>query len=460
MLDFVKIGQKQCFFLHSAARENAVALREAGVENDVVPVPAEQWVAEGKAPVFLYARPAGSCRASFLVNDPMLLFQKTESAVWLNSAALERAAAETAGMGEAETLRTAFTERYPALLDCIRSGKVRAVNLCHPRFAALLSEGEEQALLSCGPAFLPTGKKRVNILAIGDVGSNLLTGLHLLGGDVISEIGICDLDEKVTARWAFEQNQISYPWDYDRLPEVRAIRAEQLFDCDVVVFVASKGIPPVGSGVKDVRMYQFENNRRIVGAYAQQARKSGFRGMFCQVSDPVDPLAKVAFLESNRNEAGELDWKGFRAEQIQGFGLGVMNARAAYYAKRDPRFSRFLTEGRSFGPHGQELVIADSIMHYDDAVSRELTEKVVTANLEMRALGFKPFVAPAFSSGALSILLMLRGEWHCGSVYLGGVFMGVRNRYTPQGVETEILQLPDTLFERIREAEQKLKEIV
>ena len=36
---------------------------------------------------------------------------------------------------------------------------------------------------------------------------------------------------------------------------------------------------------------------------------------------------------------------GLLPEQIQGFGLGVMNARAAYYAKRDPRFSRFLTEG-------------------------------------------------------------------------------------------------------------------
>ena len=135
------------------------------------------------------------------------------------------------------------------------------------------------------------------------------------------------------------------------------------------------------------------------------------------------------------------------------------NILAAYYAKRDPRFSKFLTEGRSFGPHGQELVIADSIENYDDALSRELTEKVVTANLEMRALGFKPFVAPAFSSGALSILLMLRGEWHCGSVYLGGAFMGVKNRYTPNGLETEILPLPDKLFERIRMAEETLKKI-
>ena len=278
--------------------------------------------------------------------------------------------------------------------------------------------------------------------------------------DGVKRIAQGDLDEKVTARWAFEQNQIAYPWDYDALPEVHTVPAADLFDCDVVVFVASKGIPPVGSGVKDVRMYQFENNRKIVSMYARQAREKNFGGMFCQVSDPVDPLAKTMFLESNRNADGVLDWKGLRAEQIQGFGLGVMNARAAYYAKRDPRFASFLTEGRTFGPHGEELVVANSVEHYDDVLSAELTHRVVTANLEMRALGFKPFVAPAFSSGALSILLMRRGEWHCGSVYLGGAFRGVKNRYTPYGLETEILPLPEALSARIRAAEEKLKSVI
>ena len=216
----------------------------------------------------------------------------------------------------------------------------------------------------------------------------------------------------------------------------------------------------MGSGAKDVRMYQCENNAKIMANYAKMARESRFKGLFCAVSDPVDPLAKTVFLESNKNEAGELDYMGLLPEQIQGFGLGVMNARAAYYAKRDPRFSRFLTEGRSFGPHGQDLVVADSIEHYDDALSRELTELTVTANLKMREIGYKPFVAPAFSSGALSILLALRGEWHCGSVFLGGIYMGVKNRFTENGLETEILPLPDALHDRIRTAAENLKKIV
>ncbi|MCI8455269.1 MAG: lactate dehydrogenase [Lachnospiraceae bacterium] len=383
---------------------------------------------------WLFKREPGSCRASFRVSDKALLSAEGESVEWLDQNHL---AAWPAVKGLPE-----WAER------AVADGKVRAVNVSHPQFKEMLQ------------AVPKKGKKRVHILAIGDVGSMLLTGLHLLGGDVISKIGICDISDKVTARWEFEENQIAYPWDYDALPEIEIVKPENLFDCDVFVFVASKGIPPVGSGVTDVRMYQFENNSKIIAHYARLAREKRFKGLFCTVSDPVDPLAKTAFLESNKNETGELDYLGLLPEQIQGFGLGVMNARAAYYAKRDTRFKRFLTEGRSFGPHGQDLVIADSIEHYDDALSKELTELTVTANLKMRKIGYKPFVAPAFSSGALSILMALRGEWHCGSVFLGGIYMGVKNRYTTYGLETESLPLPSALYDRIVFAAQNLADII
>ena len=419
MIQFYRIGEKLCF-------SNLTELPYEKIEEP----------RETESLTWLFEREPGSCRASFLVNDEELLWAGTESVAWLNKNRLEENAKEK-------------EEELPAWVrERIRDGAVRAVNHAHPRFHELLNWQEKK------------GKKRVHVLAIGDVGSMLLTGLHLLGGDVISSIGICDLSEQVTARWEFEVNQIAYPWEYDALPEVDVVPAEKLFDCDVFVFVASKGIPPVGSGVKDVRMYQFENNSKIIGHYARMAREKKFKGLFCAVSDPVDPLAKTAFLESNKNEAGEFDWMGLLPEQIQGFGLGVMNARAAYYAKRDPRFSRFLTEGRSFGPHGEDLVIADSIEHYDDERSKELTKLTVTANLHMRSIGYKPFVAPAFSSGALSILLALRGQWHCGSVFLGGIYMGVKNRYTEHGLETEILRLPEPLYERILTAGKNLAAII
>lgn len=336
-----------------------------------------------------------------------------------------------------------------ALSAALEAGQLTAVNTGRIGWESILTAAPN------------TGKKRVHILAIGDVGSTLLTGLKLLGGDVISTIGICDLSDQITARWEFEMGQINLPWDYNAFPDVEVVKPENLFDCDVFVFVASKGIPPVGSQVKDVRMAQFENNAAIVKTYARMARKANFQGLWCAVSDPVDPLAKTAYLESNKDEDGNWDGKGLRPEQVQGYGLGVMNARAAYFAKKDEKLSSFLTEGRSFGPHGTGLFIANSIENYNEDISQELTHKTVTANLVMREIGFKPYVAPALSSGALSILLTLRGEWHCGSVFLDGIFMGCKNRYTPAGVEIELLpHIPDPLFAHIQEAADHLKTIL
>jgi len=333
--------------------------------------------------------------------------------------------------------------------SALESGTLTAVNLRHPRW--------QDALNFTSPK---GGKKRVHLLAVGDVGGTLLTALKLLGGDCVSTVGICDLNENTVARWTAEMGQISWPWDYEALPQIEAVTSDKLFDCDVFIFAATKAIPPVGSEIKDVRMAQFEANRPLVETFARQARNAHFGGLFIVLSDPVDPLSRAAWLASNKDADGNWDGLGLLPEQVQGFGLGVMNARAAYFAKQDPRFADFLTEGRSFGPHGKGLVIANSVEHYDDALSQELTELVETANLRIRDLGFKPYVAPAVSSGAMQLLLTLRGEWHCGSVNLGGIWFGTRNRFTPYGLEVEALPLPDGLFARLRETEAALHQIV
>ena len=333
------------------------------------------------------------------------------------------------------------------LTNAIRAGRVRAVNLAHPRFEELMAP-------------LPRPEKvRVNLLALGDVGSTLLMGLRLMGGDVISSIGICDLREGVAQRWEFELNQIQLPGPYDALPPVEIVSPEQLFDGDVFLFCASRFVPDTAVKTGDVRMAQYRLNRGLAALYAQKARQARYRGLFCVVSDPVDPLCRAVLTESNRAPNGEMDYQGLFSHQVRGFGLGVMNAPAAYYARKDPRFASFLTEGRSFGPHGEDLVIANSIRHYDDALSRRLTEQAVRANLRMRELGFKPYIAPALSSGALSLLLCLRGRWHCSSTYLDGVFMGARNRVLPTGTELERLPLPRQLQDRLQTTMDRLRAI-
>ena len=361
-----------------------------------------------------------------------------EGLFWLDQKQLDR---------KAEKL---FVAEKCVLIDAIEKGQATLVNLSY----GTMEEWKKRMEKEVKP------RKKVHLLALGDVGSMVLTALKLLGGDCIEELGIYDVNDAVCRRWESELNQAAYPWAYDALPEVVILKEEELFDCDVFVFCASKGIPPAGSDIKDVRMAQFEANKELISFFAKKARMDGFKGLFAVVSDPVDPLCKAAFLASNENMEGQFDGKGLLPEQIQGYGLGVMNARAAYYAKQDARFASFLTEGRAYGPHGENLVIANSIEHYDDALSRELTRLAVEANLRTRELGFKPYVAPAISSAAISILLTLRGEWHYSSNFLGGVYMGCKNRTTEYGLEMEALPLPEALFSRIEKAYQSLEAIL
>ena len=400
-----------------------------------LPLEAVDRPTAGSPRVFLIDRDPIQGRSSFCVTDARQLCSQTEDVSWLDSARME---------GEPLVLPRRIQRSIDARL-------LRAVNIRHPRWRELCTEGSMQQ---------PAGRLRVNLLAVGDVGSTLLTALKLLGGDCIERIGIYDLNQKAVARWVAEMEQVSWPWDYDALPAVEAVSQEDVFQCDVFVFAATRGIPPVGGEVRDVRMAQFSANRPLVEQFARQARQDGFRGLFAVLSDPVDPLCKAAYLASNEGENGAWDGQGLFAEQIQGFGLGVMNARAAYFAKQDLRFRSFLSDGRSYGPHGEGLVIANSLSHYDDTLSRELTGLVTTANLRLRELGFKPYVAPAISSGAMQLLLTLRRSWHCSSVALGGVWFGVRNRLSAAGLEIETTSLPDELFRRLEEAQVLLQEIL
>ena len=92
---------------------------------------------------------------------------------------------------------------------------------------------------------------------------------------------------------------------------------------------------------------------KLIKEYAIMAADSKFKGIFAVVSDPVDQLCLIVLKESKSVLA---------PEQIKGYGLGVMNARALYYSKIHEKFSMYFTEGRAYGPHGKDLIIANSIV--------------------------------------------------------------------------------------------------
>ena len=292
-------------------------------------------------------------------------------------------------------------------------------------------------------------KKRLTLVGLGDVGGQLLTALKLLGTE-LEEIGVYDPNEALCRRYALELDQI-----LDRpLPRIVIRPAEELFDCEFFLFTASRGVPPLGSR-GDVRMLQLEQNREMLKTYSRQAREAGFSGLFCQISDPVDQLARCVFLQSNRDENGRFDFRGLLPEQIAGFGLGVMMARAAHMARR---LGADCPNLRVYGPHGADLGVANDPEGYNPVLSQELTRRTVGANLEVRELGFKPYIAPAISSAALSILALLRGEPFLGAVPMGGVYFGCRGRLTGWGQELVAEPLHPELAARIEAAWSRLKE--
>lgn len=368
-------------------------------------------------------------RSSFSISHPSLLFLKKEDLNFLRKNELEEA-------------------NVPQwLMDKINKRNIRAVNTMYPNWEKLLFEETKD-------------KWKLNLLALGDVGGTLLIGLRLLGSKYIDEIGIYDRHLDRMKRWEYELNQVRAPFTDEEYPKIKGIDVDELFDCDMFIFCASSGVPKLDSNVRDVRMAQFDGNAKIIKEYARMARNKNFDGIFAVVSDPVDLLCKVAFLESNTNDKGVLDFCGIPSDKIIGYGLGVMNARASFYAEGNPRASHFLKEGRVYGPHGEGLVVADSIYNYDEEISMWLTEKAKIANLEIRNFGYKPYIAPSLSSGSLSILSTLQGNWLYGSTYMGGVYMGSKFRLNKTGIEIERLKLPYSLYKRIENTYEKLGDLV
>ena len=365
-------------------------------------------------------------RRSFSLSEGSLLQQKEESL---------------------ELLQKSNGPALPSwIADKASAGQIKAVNTSYPNWENCLVD-------------TPPSSWRINIVGLGDVGSTLLVGLKLLGQEMISKIGIFDIDSSKVVRWEFESNQIFFP-NQAHSPKVFAAKEEELFDCDMFVFCVTVGIPSLDSKGIDVRMAQFEGNSRIISLYAKKAREAGFKGIFAVVSDPVDLLCKSALVHSNTNSQGKYDFKGLAPEQIRGYGLGVMHARAVYYAEQDEQTFHYLSAGRAFGPHGEHLVIADSMSNYNNELSLALTEKARKANLELRQHGYKPYIAPALSSGAISILDTLNGNWHYSATYIGGVYMGARNRLLPSGIELERHDIPEQLMKRLLNSYKELESII
>ncbi|MEG2017734.1 MAG: lactate dehydrogenase [Clostridium sp.] len=362
-------------------------------------------------------------RRSFIISNKSMCFLENETLMLLSSLNPEANG----------------NDQIPIWLEeKIKEGVVISVNPNYPNYEDVFT-------------YSPPEKWNVNVIGLGDVGATLLTGLKLLGTDFINNLGIYDLDKNKVTRLKFELSQILSANGNENSLKIKILEESELFNCDMFVFCVSVGVPPIGKEEKDVRLVQFEGNRKVLKHYGKLARNANFKGVFAVVSDPVDLLCKSLFEDSNRDDNGNMDYTGLAPEQIRGYGLGVMNARAVYYSSLNCETENYISEGRAYGPHGEGLIIANSIQNFNEDLTEFLTQKTKNANLEVRSSGFKPYIAPALSSGTLSLLDTIAGNYHYSSNFLGGTFMGCKNRYIHSCTENELVPIPDLLMKKLKE---------
>lgn len=373
-------------------------------------------------------------RTSFSVTEADMLFEDTDCIEILRKKATN-------------DKRTQHIPQW--ISDEMGKGRVRYLNMANESFLNVLHLPKK-------------GKWRVNIVGLGDVGSNLLLGLKLLGGDHISEIGVYSTKPNVMERYEMELNQIySIEEDsplYTGRPVVKTVEKEKIMDCDMFIFCASSKISAYEAELNDNKTQQFTANKEILKKYVNKARNTGFKGVFAIVSDPVEQLCKAAYIMSNTDDKGNLDYKGMLPEQIQGFGLGIMYSRALYHASKTNTAPNFKEKGRVYGVNGKGVVIVDDIENYSEKTSEELSVLASDSKYMLKELGFKPYIAPSISSGVLPIISRIAGSYSYSSIYIGGAYFGVKNRATSAGFEIERIKMSDSLFEKIKETHKKLQE--
>lgn len=372
------------------------------------------------------------------------------------AAEVEAALASPDARRDAKTLRTLLAQDRPVFLlqpDPCAPGRMRTDSLegllgqkgvallLAPRMPLtfpvhLLHDAKDRSA-----ALPPRAKPVVSIAGLGDVGGTLLMGLRLLGGGTLEAIRIYDPSPEKMRRYYLEMNQVG---DGDHLPPVIPEKGEGLFHCDALIFTVSLFIPPLDTALTDVRIVQLEKNKRVLLDYARRAEAAGFRGHYFIVSDPVDLLCQSLKVEG-----------GIPGHRIRGFGLGVMEARARFLAKEAGWYHG---DQRVAGPHGKGVLVFNSLEHYDAEISKTLSQRTEVENFRVRKTGFKPYIAPALSSGALPILAALRGEMHPSAFDAGTLFLGARNRWQDGFTVVEQV-LPRVHLPRLQETEALLQRL-
>ena len=180
-------------------------------------------------------------------------------------------------------------------------------------------------------------KSKIAIVGTGLVGSS--TAFSLITQGVCDEILMMDINEE---RALGEVMDLNHCIEYlNRNTKVVKGRYDQCGDVDIVVITA--GAPPKPG---QTRLATLELSARIVESIVDPIMKSGFKGHFIVISNPVDMIAYHVYKIS-----------GLPKSHIIGTGTSVDSARLKNFIGEllnvDPRS----VQGYSMGEHGDSQMV-------------------------------------------------------------------------------------------------------
>lgn len=270
------------------------------------------------------------------------------------------------------------------------------------------------------------------VIGSGDVARTMILGLLLTASDgQIQEINILGPDETEIKRLIHEFSQV-----YRLNRPVISIISDPLKkrQADAIIFCASASVPPISVTSGDVRLVQFQKNSKILGSVVDP----NYKGLYLIVSDPVDLLCDYLV---NKHKVSHLS--------VIGFGQGVMKARAVYHGSQ---------RAEIFGPHGENLLVINDLHNYSQEESLCIQEACIHDNLVLRKLGYKPYIAPAISSAAFSILDFFLGNWHYATYCRNDIFFGGKFKNIEQGLYINKIE-DHRVVDKIKEHYQIQKEM-
>lgn len=298
----------------------------------------------------------------------------------------------------------------------------------------------------------------VGIAGLGRVGGTAAAMLAALPAarSRLGELLLHDVDAANEERWYLELQSIAAWGNHAVQPRLRRAAREELYrSCDVVLFAATAGVPPIGAS-GDVRLAQFAPNRAVLAAHLECARAAQFSGLFLVVSDPVECLALAAFRDSNADAQGRFHGAGLAPERIAGLALGVMWGRALAAARAQGWETSVRRAGGAYGPHSPEVLVFDDLRRPDAGRSDILSRAARTGNLVIRELGHLPYVGPAVSSVGLTLPPLLAGREVLASVFLDGIYFGAPARLLA-GVRPVPRPIGPPVRARLAELERSLR---